>query len=136
MTPNTLISRLQGVRQFGPDRWSARCPAHDDSSPSLSVRVTDDRILLYCHAGCDVSAILAAIGLSWRDICPEERIPYEQALAQGQRRQRQRLSEVSAQDWARMVLKIAAADIERGRELSLADRATLAQAQEVIRHGR
>ena len=33
--------------------WVARCPAHDDRTPSLSIRETDDgRLLLKCFAGC------------------------------------------------------------------------------------
>ena len=41
------------VRRTG-DRLTARCPAHDDSTPSLSVAPgTDGRdIVLHCHAGC------------------------------------------------------------------------------------
>lgn len=34
-----------------------RCPAHDDSSPSLYVRLADDRILIRCNAGCSITAI-------------------------------------------------------------------------------
>lgn len=50
--------------------WVARCPAHDDSRPSLSIRATDDgRVLVRCFAGChqeDVIAALRARGL-WRN---------------------------------------------------------------------
>ena len=48
-------------------RWSgssgeARCPAHDDHSPSLSVRDGDDgRLLTCCHAGCAPEAVWAAL---------------------------------------------------------------------------
>jgi len=53
-------------------RWNggtgtARCPAHEDRSPSLSLsNGADGRLLLYCHAGCaygDVRAALSARGL-------------------------------------------------------------------------
>ena len=40
----------------------ARCPAHDDRSPSLSIAEGHDgRLLLYCFAGCDFEAIRAAL---------------------------------------------------------------------------
>jgi hypothetical protein len=49
--------------------WSAKCPAHPDRSPSLSIREGDDgRILLRCFAGCSIDSILSALGLSKRDL--------------------------------------------------------------------
>lgn len=67
----TLLSRLEGVRQSGPNRWLARCPAHHDKNPSLSVRELDDgRTLLHCFAGCDTAAVLAAVGLEFSDLYP------------------------------------------------------------------
>lgn len=55
----------------------AKCPAHDDKSPSLSVRETEDgRVLIHCHAGCGASDVLAAIGLTLADLFPEARGHY------------------------------------------------------------
>ncbi len=133
---HTLLARLDGARQVGPDRWSAKCPAHEDRTPSLSIRITDEHILLFCHAGCEVSAILTALGLGWRDICPEPAIPYQQALAHGHPRLRQRLSAIDAREWAKTLLLLAAADLEHGRQHSLHDRAAIEIAREVLRHGR
>lgn len=63
-----ILDRLQGVRQTGPGRWLARCPAHEDRSPSLSIREIDDRVLLHCFGGCEVGDVLAALGLDLRDL--------------------------------------------------------------------
>jgi 5S rRNA maturation endonuclease (ribonuclease M5) len=53
----------------------ARCPAHDDHHPSLSICLGEDgRILLYCHAGCSLEAICAAMHIEVRDLFPEPRI--------------------------------------------------------------
>lgn len=44
----------------------AKCPAHDDRNPSLSIREADGKVLFYCHAGCaqrDVIEALKARGL-------------------------------------------------------------------------
>src|SRR5690348_17041949 len=42
--------------------WMARCPAHHDRSPSLSVRDSNaGKVLVYCHAGCDQGRVLAAL---------------------------------------------------------------------------
>ena len=64
MNPVELIlSKLPDVRPCH-GGWSARCPAHDDQRASLSVsRGEDGRVLLHCHAGCELEAILREIGL-------------------------------------------------------------------------
>ncbi|MEX1223128.1 MAG: hypothetical protein WEA31_01150, partial [Pirellulales bacterium] len=50
----------------------ACCPAHADSSPSLSVHEEDDgRVLMHCHSGCAVEEdIVPALGLQMRDLFP------------------------------------------------------------------
>jgi hypothetical protein len=63
-----VLDVLDGVQESG-SGWSARCPAHDDESPSLSVGEGDDgRVLLFCHAGCDIQDIVDALGLEVRDL--------------------------------------------------------------------
>jgi 5S rRNA maturation endonuclease (ribonuclease M5)/archaellum biogenesis ATPase FlaH len=58
-----VLSRLQGVKRNG-SGWLARCPAHEDHNPSLSVNEGEGgRVLLKCFAGCEYRAILAALGL-------------------------------------------------------------------------
>lgn len=60
------------------DRWTSPCPAHDDSSPSLSVSVgADGRALLRCHAGCDWRDVLASLELR-PDALFAEPLPEEQ----------------------------------------------------------
>ncbi|MHB8894153.1 MAG: AAA family ATPase [Candidatus Geothermincolia bacterium] len=58
------------VKQQG-DQYIARCPAHSDRKASLSVKVGEDgKVLLKCHAGCETTAIVAAIGLDMGDLFP------------------------------------------------------------------
>lgn len=42
-------------------RGECRCPAHDDRSPSLSVRLGETAILFHCFAGCDTVDVLKAL---------------------------------------------------------------------------
>lgn len=71
MTVEALLSKLECVRETGSSRYLARCPAHDDKSPSLSVRALDDgRVLAHCFGGCDVADIVEAVGLSMSDLFP------------------------------------------------------------------
>ncbi len=71
MSAKTLLERLDGVRSTGHARWIAKCPAHDDRRPSLSIRQSDTgAILAYCWAGCTIDAIAAAAGLNVADLFP------------------------------------------------------------------
>ena len=64
-----VLQRLPGFKGTGKDRWEARCPGHEDGKASLSVGIGDDgRILLFCHAGCDLARILEAAGLELKDL--------------------------------------------------------------------
>ena len=64
-----ILDRLERVRQTGPARWIACCPAHEDRSPSLSIREADDgRVLLHDFGECDTTDILSALGLTLRDL--------------------------------------------------------------------
>lgn len=70
MNIDALLSRLEKVRKTGPERWIARCPAHSDRGPSLSIAEVGERILLHCFAGCPVENVLTAIGMTWDDVLP------------------------------------------------------------------
>jgi hypothetical protein len=67
-----ILDHLEGVRPNGREKYMARCPAHSDKSPSLSIWLKDDgRILLKCFAGCETESVLSAMGLTFRDVMPE-----------------------------------------------------------------
>ena len=66
-----VLAKLEGVKKNG-NGWSALCPAHDDSNPSLSISEgRDGRVLLTCHRGCDRQAIVEALGLKGGDLFDE-----------------------------------------------------------------
>ena len=68
---NTLLDHLDGVRTTGQDRWLACCPAHEDRSPSLAIREIDDRLLIYCFAGCTAQEVVGAVGMELSDLFPD-----------------------------------------------------------------
>lgn len=71
ITIAAVLEKLESVKPAAGGKNIARCPAHDDNSPSLSIAQGDDgRILLHCHAGCKTEAIVAAIGLTMADLMP------------------------------------------------------------------
>lgn len=86
----TALDRiLDALRDCGSDArlsggsYSARCPAHEDRNPSLSVRPIEGSVLLNCHAGCDVDNVLAALSMTKRDLYDEPRTKYEYLDAGG-----------------------------------------------------
>jgi hypothetical protein len=71
----TLLAKLPGAKKVT-NGWSARCPAHEDRKPSLSISENSEgAALVKCHAGCDISAILAAVGLKLADLFPPKTDP-------------------------------------------------------------
>ncbi|HEX2879852.1 MAG TPA: toprim domain-containing protein [Polyangiaceae bacterium] len=65
ITINDVLPKLRGVKRTNPGHWMARCPAHDDKSPSLSVsEVAGGRILLHCFTGCSFESLTAALGIN------------------------------------------------------------------------
>lgn len=75
MSAENLIERLDGVREIGAGRWIAKCPSHEDRSPSLSIRETEDgTILLHDFAGCLAADIIASIGLEFGDLFPARHV--------------------------------------------------------------
>lgn len=70
-----FLSRFEGVQQSG-GGWVARCPAHGDDNPSLSIaRGEDGRWLVHCHAGCSAEAVVSAVGLKMCDLMPANEKP-------------------------------------------------------------
>jgi hypothetical protein len=66
-----LLAMLDGVKGRN-GSWIARCPAHADKSPSLTVKELDDgRILMHCFAGCGTDSVLGVLGLTLGDLFPE-----------------------------------------------------------------
>lgn len=67
-----ILDRLQRVKATGTNTWIASCPTgahtHGDRSRGLSVRAGDDKVLIYCHAGCDAVEVVEALGLALADL--------------------------------------------------------------------
>jgi hypothetical protein len=55
-----IANALGGYRSGS--TWMARCPAHDDTTPSLAIAESNDgKVLVYCHAGCSQQDVIAAL---------------------------------------------------------------------------
>ncbi|MCA9470243.1 MAG: hypothetical protein KC643_33005 [Nitrospira sp.] len=62
-----ILNLVGPVRKSGRG-WMAKCPAHQDRRPSLSISEGEDRVLLHCFAGCDIQAVCGAIGIEIRNL--------------------------------------------------------------------
>jgi hypothetical protein len=54
-----IVNALGGTIRNG--KAMCRCPAHDDRSPSLSIKESNGRVIMHCFAGCSYDAILDAL---------------------------------------------------------------------------
>lgn len=77
-----ILSKLSRVKRQGRG-WVARCPAHEDTAPSLSIAEGRSGVLLKCWAGCPTQTIVDALGLQWSDLFFDE-------LPRGERNERGR----------------------------------------------
>jgi hypothetical protein len=77
LTPiENVLGRVELARPRQPGQVSARCPAHADKGPSLSIRETPEgAVLLHCFAGCSVQEIVSAMGLELHELFPPRERP-------------------------------------------------------------
>lgn len=120
-----LLDRLEGVRKAG-SGWIAKCPAHDDRKPSLSIAEgSDGTVLIKCFGGCGAGDIVAAIGLELGDLFPRR---FDASLSSDAKRKLSQETRISRQ-WAALgsvlpelaVIEVAARQVAAGEPLATAD---------------
>ena len=55
-----VVERLGG--RWRPGGAMCRCPAHEDRTPSLSVRIGERALLFHCFAGCPTNEVIRLLG--------------------------------------------------------------------------
>ena len=124
-----FIQRLGKVRGRN-GSWTAQCPAHEDKSPSLSVReVEDGRVLVHCFGGCDVHSVLGAVGMNISDLFPPKRDGYTSQPVKPAFYASDLIRIVAAEA---LIVMIAAYDMAKGKRLSEEDTDRLKVAQQRI----
>ena len=118
-----LLDRLDRV-QGKNGKFMARCPAHDDRGPSLSIGEGDKgSVLIHCFAGCSAEAVMNSVGLELSDLFPPDTLI---DIRRGERR--------PSVDYKALcfhlrhevyVLSIAAEKMQKGEKFTDDDRATL-----------
>ena len=122
MKAEKLLERLEMVRKTGTGKWIARCPAHDDGTPSLSVTEIEsgNRLLIHCHGGCGALAVLQSIGMDWSALYPDDSDNRYRPLYRSNQDQR------AIDD---MIVAIAQAKRDKGERLNEVDKQALIQAK-------
>ena len=129
---DNLLSRLDRVRKAGRG-WTAKCPAHEDRTASLSVTAGDDgRVLVHCFAGCAVADVIGAMGLQVADLFirkPTAEMTFaERAALREQGRQAQWKAALNVLGFESKIVQIVARDVRAGRIPSPEDTERLIQA--------
>jgi hypothetical protein len=130
MNATVLLSRLDGVRRTGSERWLARCPAHEDRKASLSIReLGDGRLLVHDFAGCDVENILGAVELGFDALFPARSVEDRRSP---ERRAFPAADVLQAVGFEALIVAVAAENLARGQTLTDTDQARLMIAVERI----
>ena len=69
-----FINRLEFLKG-GKGKYQAKCPnaTHRSGNGTLSIKeAVDGRVLIHCHAGCEVSHIVESVGLTLGDLFPDD----------------------------------------------------------------
>jgi hypothetical protein len=81
MTGTAYARIVDALRDLGGNVWErngkarTRCPAHGSRGLSLIVSRRDDSAGVYCFAGCATDDVMAALGMTMRDLFDSERPP-------------------------------------------------------------
>ena len=131
MTIDQLLSRLDKVKANSndPNKWLARCPAHNDRSPSLGIKQTGEgKILIHCFSGCAVTDIVGAIGLTLADLMPND--PTHKKGVKPPRFNRFELFNILY--FESIILRLAIRELLNKTELSSADLERITKAESII----
>jgi hypothetical protein len=135
MSAEPILSKLDGVKSTGPNRWLARCSVHNEKTPSLAVRLLDDgRILMHCF-GCGANGIeiIQSLGLD-----PAELFPPKPLNGHGYPKERNPFNAadvLKALLHEATIIHLAASDILTGKPISEADYARITIARDRIAAG-
>lgn len=72
MTIQEVLSYFNKVKQLKSNSYQCQCPCHNDKTASLTISYENNRILMHCHAGCNINDILLQTGLRMSDLYNEK----------------------------------------------------------------
>lgn len=69
----SFLKSFADVKESSKGQYKCKCPAHKDRHASLSIKEDSEtgKILLHCHAGCETTDVLSAVGKTMASIQPD-----------------------------------------------------------------
>ena len=120
MRADEFVRHLEGVKAKGHGKWMAKCPAHDDSDPSLAIaEARNGNILLKCFCGCSALDITHALGLRLEDLFADAYEEAPMAFAQREMAAKKQLEQKLSH--ARSYLEILTASMANGKSVTDAE---------------
>jgi len=121
------FARLLGAKRAGKGKWVSRCPSHPDKNPSLSIAEGRKSVVFKCMSqGCEANEILAAMGLTWKDVLGERDVTPEM---RGRWKDEQRLRDLEHN--AGIFLLLQTADKKKRHYWAAAERNTMVKIAEL-----
>jgi hypothetical protein len=68
MDVDELAALLPAAKPARRGGFVARCPAHEDEAPSLSIQQGNKGVVVHCFAGCSTDDVMAALGRTTADL--------------------------------------------------------------------
>ncbi|MCQ4164697.1 CHC2 zinc finger domain-containing protein [Tahibacter harae] len=135
-----LVSRLDRVRRQGKG-YTARCPAHEDRTASLSLSSGEDgRVLLHCFAGCSAADVVHACGLEIGDLFVRRDLrnltPVERAVQREHASQARWRAALNAIQLEMGVIVIAGRQLLQGQPLDSTDLHRLGEAVDRVENAK
>lgn len=133
-----LLQRLDGVQKAGQGH-RARCPDCGGTSRKLSVTESDGSVLIHCFGGCATADVLAAVGMTFKDIMPPRHWPESPEERRRMHRAARETALIAALPelaYSAAVVRIAASQVMQNIAIDPGDYATLVKAEEVIGNSR
>lgn len=134
MSVEKILNKLNKVKRTSNNSWLACCPAHDDRTPSLSIRDTGEgKLMLRCFAGCETIDVLGAIGLDWEDVMPPKKPLEKIEMVKSQKHTLYATDALKVLKIESQIIVMAAFDIQKGRTIKEAEMARITLAMERIK---
>lgn len=134
MSVEKILNKLNKVKRTSNNTWLACCPAHDDKTPSLSIKDTGEgKLMLRCFAGCETIDVLGAIGLDWEDVMPPKQPLEKIETVKSQKHTLYATDALRVLKIESQIIVMAAFDIQKGRQIKEAEMARITLAMERIK---
>jgi hypothetical protein len=77
-----FVQAFPGAKRTGPHRYRAPCPSCGGRSLKLSIADIEGVLVVHCFASCSPEQVLAAVGLTFRNLYPDGPPPTPEQLRQ------------------------------------------------------